>query len=73
VVTIDLADYREIILFHISLFKEHFWSGYYQRQKGGIKPTVYLTQPNDTEIDTPTERKIKVECLNRFHLISLQN
>ena len=29
-----------------------------------------MTQPNDTERDTPTERKIKVECLNRFHLIS---
>ena len=28
-------------------------------------------QPNDTEKDTPKDKKIKVECLNRFHLISL--
>ena len=39
----------------------------------GINETTdKMIQPNDTERDTPTERGTKVECLNRFHLISLQ-
>ena len=61
-----------ITLCYYPLYFQGFEKVPQNMQKSRYQTTSHTTQPNDTERNTPTERGIKVECLNRFHLISLQ-